>query len=67
MDLREIGPTYFFAPPSIFENLLTSVTIRMEDASFLKRAMFRNFMAHALKVGPKLLSGQPVSLGARLK
>jgi len=66
-DLREIGPTYFFAPPRIFENLLTTVTIRMEDASWLKRSMFRYFMAHAREVGPKLLSHQPVSLGARLK
>ena len=31
-DLREIGPTYYFAPPRVFENLLTQVTIRMEDA-----------------------------------
>ena len=32
-DLREIGPTYYFAPPRVFENLLTTVMIRMEDAS----------------------------------
>ena len=32
-DLREIGPTYYFAPPRVFENLLTQVMIRMEDAS----------------------------------
>ena len=31
-DLKEIGPTYYFAPPAIFENLLTSVSIRIEDA-----------------------------------
>ena len=31
-DLREIGPTYFFAPPRFFEGLLTNVMIRMEDA-----------------------------------
>ena len=43
-DLREIGPTYFFAPPRIFENILTSVMIRMEDAGALKRAMFKYFM-----------------------
>jgi long-chain acyl-CoA synthetase len=32
-DLREIGPTFYFAPPRVFESLLTSATIRMEDAS----------------------------------
>src|SRR3546814_8151943 len=35
-DLRELGPTYFFAPPRIFENILTTVMIRMEDAGWLK-------------------------------
>ena len=32
-DLREIGPTFHFAPPRVFEALLTRVMIRMEDAS----------------------------------
>ena len=32
IDLKEIGPTYYFAPPRVFEGLLTSVMIRMEDA-----------------------------------
>ena len=36
--MREIGPTYYFAPPRVLEALLTQVTIRMEDASALKRA-----------------------------
>ena len=43
-DLKEIGPSYFFAPPSIFENILTQVMIRMEDAGLLKRSMFGYFM-----------------------
>ncbi|WP_327787013.1 AMP-binding protein [Rhabdonatronobacter sediminivivens] len=66
-DLREIGPTYYFAPPRIFETMLTTVMIRMEDASPIKQRLFHHFMAHARKVGPKLLDGKPVSMGARLK
>ena len=46
-DLREIGPTYFFAPPRVLENLLTQVMIRMEDAGCLKRQLFHYFMALA--------------------
>ena len=42
-DMREIGPTYFFAPPRVFENLLTQLTIRMEDAARIKRWLFRYF------------------------
>ena len=66
-DLREIGPSYFFAPPRIFETLLTNVMIRMEDAGRLKRRLFRSFMEHAKKVGPKILDGKPVGFGDRLK
>ncbi len=66
IDLKEIGPTYYFAPPRIFEGLLTSVMIRMEDAVAVKRGMFHRFMAVARKVGPALMDGKPVGLGDRL-
>jgi len=67
IDLKEVGPTYYFAPPRIFEGLLTSVMIRMEDASALKRRLFNSCMAVAKRVGPALLDGKPVSLVDRLK
>ena len=66
-DLREIAPTYYFAPPRVFETLLTQIMIRMEDASRLKKAMFQYFMAHARKVGPAILDGKPVGALDRLK
>ncbi|APW36504.1 long-chain fatty acid--CoA ligase [Rhodoferax koreense] len=66
IDLKEIGPTYYFAPPRIFEGLLTSVMIRMEDAGAVKRGMFHHFMVVARKVGPALMDGKPVGLGDRL-
>jgi len=66
-DLRETGPTYFFAPPRFFEGILTSVMIRMEDASKIKQKMFHYFLGHAKKVGPAMLDGKPVSFGDRLK
>ncbi|APW44215.1 AMP-dependent synthetase/ligase [Rhodoferax saidenbachensis] len=66
IDLKEIGPTYYFAPPRIFEGLLTSVMIRMEDAGLVKRKMFHAFMAVAKKVGPALMDGLPVSVVDRV-
>jgi long-chain acyl-CoA synthetase len=66
IDLREIGPTYYFAPPRIFEGLLTNVMIRMEDASAIKRAMFEKFMAVAKRCGAHILDGERVSFGDRL-
>jgi len=66
IDLKEIGPTYYFAPPRVFEGLLTSVMIRMEDAGTIKRKMFHAFMGVARKVGPALMDGKTVGLGDRL-
>jgi long-chain acyl-CoA synthetase len=66
-DLREIGPTYYFAPPRVFENQLTNVMIRMEDASPMKKRLFDYFMGVARKVGPSILDGNPVSLIDRIK
>ena len=62
IDLKEVGPTYYFAPPRIFEGILTSVMIRMEDAGAIKRKMFHHFMNVAKRVGPALRDGLPVSL-----
>ena len=62
IDLKEIGPTYYFAPPRIFEGLLTSVMIRMEDAGAFKRGLFHHFMGVARRVGPARMDGKPVSL-----
>jgi long-chain acyl-CoA synthetase len=63
IDLKEVGPTYYFAPPRVFEGLLTSVMIRMEDAGSLKRAMFKKFMDVAKRVGPAKMDGKSVGLG----
>jgi long-chain acyl-CoA synthetase len=49
-DMREIGPTYFFAPPRIWENVLTSVMIRIDEASWIKRRMVHFFLDVARRV-----------------
>lgn len=66
IDLKEVGPTYYFAPPRVFEGLLTSVMIRMEDAGALKRKMFHYFMGVARRVGPARMDGKPIGAGASL-
>jgi long-chain acyl-CoA synthetase len=65
-DRREIGPTYFFAPPRVFESLLTTITVTMEDASRIKRGMFNHFIRIARKHGESVLNGETVSTLARL-
>jgi len=57
-DLREIGPTYYFGPPRVYESILTQVMIRIEDAGWLKRRMFHAFMGLAKRVGMDILEGR---------
>ncbi|MBC3910363.1 AMP-dependent synthetase/ligase [Undibacterium umbellatum] len=66
-DLREVGPTYYFAPPRVFENMLTTVMIRMEDAGSIKRKLFAHFMELARRVGSDILDGKAVSGMDRLQ
>ena len=61
IDLKEVGPTYYFAPPRVFEGLLTSVMIRMEDAGAIKKRLFHYFMGLAQRVGPAKMDGSPVT------
>jgi long-chain acyl-CoA synthetase len=65
-DLREIGPTFYFAPPRTFEQMLTAVMIRMEDAGFIKHHLFHYFIGVARRYGEAILNKQPVPLSGRL-
>jgi len=65
-DRREIGTTYAFAPPRIYENLITLTMVRMADAGWLKKTMFDFFIGHARKWGEKILNRESVPVAARL-
>ena len=65
-DLREIGPTFYFAPPRVFENMLTRMMIRMEDAGGIKRLIFNYFLGIARRYGEAILTGKPVPLAGWL-
>jgi len=65
-DRREIGATYGFAPPRIYENLLTQTMVRMQDVGRLKRVMFEYFIAVARRWGEKILNRERVPLHARV-
>jgi long-chain acyl-CoA synthetase len=66
IDLKEIGPTYYFAPPRVFEGLLTTVMIRMEDAGRVKKWLFQRCMDLARRVGPARMDGKPLGVGDKL-
>jgi len=65
-DRVEVGPTYYFAPPRIFEDLRTQVMIRMDDAGVCKRVLFRVCMWLANRVGPGRMDAKKISVQNRL-
>ncbi|MCB1447671.1 MAG: AMP-binding protein, partial [Rhizobiaceae bacterium] len=56
-----------FAPPRVFETMLTAIMVRMEDAGRTKKRMFDTFMAHARKVGEAILNGEKVGVWDRIR
>ena len=65
-NLREIGPTFYFSSPRVFETFLTDITVRMEDAGPMKRWLYRTFIEIARRHGETILNGGAVPLHARV-
>ena len=62
-DQREIGPTHIFAPPRIWENILTQIMIKIEDSAWIKRKGFDYFMKVANRVEKKRIANEQVPVG----
>ncbi|HEU5447589.1 MAG TPA: AMP-binding protein [Acidimicrobiia bacterium] len=67
-DLREVGPTIFLAPPRIWENVLRDVEVRMQDATWIKRRIYRGFIERAARNEADRMQGERPhrSAGARV-
>jgi len=65
-DMREVGPTVVFCPPRIWENILTTIRVKMEDAAWIKQKMYAFFINVAQQVSSNQLRRQRVSLRLRL-
>lgn len=65
-DMREIGPTLILCPPRIWENILTSVQVKMEDAAWIKQKMYKYLIDVAQRVSSLKMKHQPIPLGLRL-
>ncbi|HKB26466.1 MAG TPA: AMP-binding protein [Methylomirabilota bacterium] len=66
-NLREIGPHVVIAPPRIWENLVSTVQVKMGDASWIKRRLFRWLMPAGEEVARRRMEKQPVSLPLRVR
>jgi long-chain acyl-CoA synthetase len=65
-DFREIGPTMTFAPPRIWENLLSQVQVKIGDAGWLQRTLCQVFLAVGMQAATQRMEGKSGSLGLRL-
>jgi len=65
-DLREVAPSFYLAAPRSWDNMLTTIQVRMEDSTPLKKWLYNVFMNSALTAERQKLEGKPVSLKNRL-
>lgn len=60
-DLREIGPHTLLAPPRVYQSWMSTFTIRMEGASWLKKKIYRLFKKYGDKMALAKIDKQPLS------
>jgi long-chain acyl-CoA synthetase len=65
-DLREIAPSFYLAAPRSWDNMLTTVQVRMEDSTRLKKALYDFFMQSAIAAERRKLAGQEPTTGQKL-
>ena len=65
-DFREIGPTMTFAPPRIWENILSQAQVRIEDANWLQRTLTKFFLPRGMLKARLGLEGKPVPAVLRM-
>ena len=65
-DLREIGPNVMFSPPRIWESMLSEVQVRIDEAGWLKRAVFGWGYNVGDKVAGRRVKGERPGLGLGL-
>ncbi len=65
-NLREIGAHSMFSPPRIWENMVSQVQVKIDDASWLKKALFNFFYPIGFRVADAKFEKKPVPLADRL-
>jgi long-chain acyl-CoA synthetase len=60
-NIREIAPHFLVAPPRIWENLVSLVQVKMEDASWLKRTLYNLFIPYGYDMARRRMEHQAAS------
>ncbi|MBI4259990.1 MAG: AMP-binding protein [Actinobacteria bacterium] len=66
-DLREVSPTVFLGVPRIWEKLQATIEVKMQDASPLKRWLYRRFTRSGQALVRKRMRGERWSAADRLR
>ena len=66
-NLREIAPTLYLAAPRSWDNMLTTIRVRMEDSTPLKKRVFDHFIEVGVAVERLKLDGKSPSAWQRLQ
>lgn len=64
-DFREIGPTMTFAPPRIWENLLSQTQVKITDAGWLQRRLCQTFLPLGMQAATRRMEGKALPIGLR--
>ncbi|WP_019414319.1 AMP-binding protein [Paenisporosarcina sp. TG20] len=65
-DLREIGPHVIFAPPRMYENILSKFKLRIQGSTGLKKVVYNLFKPYGEEMAKAKLHNNPVSLGTKV-
>jgi long-chain acyl-CoA synthetase len=65
-DFREIGPTITFAPPRIWENMLSQAQVKIGDAGWLQRRLCQSLLLRGMGAASLRMEGKPLPMGLRL-
>ncbi|MDQ3757153.1 MAG: AMP-binding protein [Actinomycetota bacterium] len=57
-DLQEVQPTFFLGVPRVWEKMLAGIQIRMNDATWLKRTLYRFWVKQGARVARKRMRGR---------
>jgi long-chain acyl-CoA synthetase len=57
-DLRDVQPTVFLGVPRVWEKMMAGVEIRMADASWLKRTVYKLCLKQGKRIAPRRMAGK---------
>jgi long-chain acyl-CoA synthetase len=65
-NIREIGPDVMFAPPRVWESMVSTVQVKIMDTTPFKRFMYERFMPVGKRLADLRFEKKPIGLGDKV-